>query len=41
MAFFAAMVAYVRWCDRIVGPELSPTVDTATAGHASEAEVPA
>ena len=26
-AFFALCVAYVRWCDRIIGPDMtSPTV---------------
>ena len=29
VAFFALCVSYVRWCDRIIGPDPSP-VDEAT-----------
>jgi hypothetical protein len=42
IGFFALCVAYVRWCERIIGPdpdldELVADADPATSAHAAEA----
>lgn len=41
VAFFALMVAYVRWCDRIVGPEAAVSEAAPGAAQADVPEVPA
>jgi hypothetical protein len=33
MAFFAVCIAYVRWCDRIIGPDPVDLTDEEPAGE--------
>ena len=40
VAFFVVCVAYVAWCDRMIGPDPAPPADGAT-GRAEAEAVPA
>ena len=37
VAFFAVCVAYVRLCDRIIGPDPAPSASTPAVGEEHEA----
>lgn len=39
-AFFSTCIAYVAWCDRIIGPDAAPHSDAATDGGAIDVVEP-